>query len=163
MDGRPAVGWMHLCACSGMTGNESGFSNNWAKSAYGVRLYAYCLILTHVHLYLETAKANLGRFMHSLTTAYSVYSNLRRQRHGPLVERYKAKAVEGDDYHLALTASTPTSRWSFGVGSFTPPSTGRHREGTGKQMPLTVICRTVPGALASPVPSHCSPWRMRKR
>lgn len=71
--------------------------------AYGVRLYAYCLMLTHVHLYLETPRANLGRFMHSLATAYSVYSNLRRERHGPLVGRYKAKPVEGDSYHLALS------------------------------------------------------------
>jgi hypothetical protein len=41
--------------------------------------------------------------MHSLGTAYTVYSNLRRQRHGPLVGRYKAKPVEGDRYHRALS------------------------------------------------------------
>ena len=71
--------------------------------AYGIRLYAWCLMLTHFHLYLETPRANLGRFMHSLETAYTVYSNLRRERHGPLVGRYKAKPVEGDSYHLALS------------------------------------------------------------
>lgn len=60
-------------------------------------------MLTHFHLYLETSRANLGRFMHSLETAYTVYSNLRRERHGPLVGRYKAKPVEGDSYHLALS------------------------------------------------------------
>jgi len=70
---------------------------------YEIRLYAWCLMLTHFHLYLETPRANLGRFMHSLETAYTVYSNLRRERHGPLVGRYKAKPVEGDDYHLALS------------------------------------------------------------
>ena len=70
---------------------------------YDIRLYAWCLMLTHVHLYLETPRANLGRFMHSLETAYTVYSNLRRERHGPLVGRYKAKPVEGDSYHLALS------------------------------------------------------------
>lgn len=70
---------------------------------YGVRLFAYCLMLSHVHLYLETPKGNLSRFMHSLGTAYTVYINLRRQRHGPLVGRYKAKLVEGDNYHLSLS------------------------------------------------------------
>jgi hypothetical protein len=40
--------------------------------------------------------------MHSLGTASTVYSNLRRNRHGPLVGRYKAKPVEGDSYRLAL-------------------------------------------------------------
>lgn len=72
-------------------------------AAYDIRLYAWCLMLTHFHLYLETPRANLGRFMHSLQTAYTVYSNLRRQRHGPLVGRYKAKPVEGDSYHLGLS------------------------------------------------------------
>ncbi len=71
--------------------------------AYGVRLYAYCLMLTHFHLYLETPRANLGRFMHSVETAYTVYGNRRRERHGPMVGRYKAKPVEGDRYHLALS------------------------------------------------------------
>ena len=70
---------------------------------YRIRLYAYCLMLTHVHLYLETPGANLGRFMHSLNTAFTVYSNLRRNRHGPLVGRYKAKPVEGDRYHRTLS------------------------------------------------------------
>jgi len=60
-------------------------------------------MLTHFHLYLETPRANLGRFMHSLETSCTVYSNLRHERHGPLVGRYKAKLVEGDSYHLALS------------------------------------------------------------
>ncbi len=70
---------------------------------FGIRLYAYCLMLTHFHLYLETPKGNLSRFMHSVETAYTVYSNLRRERHGPMVGRYKAKPVEGDTYHLAVS------------------------------------------------------------
>ena len=74
--------------------------------AYGVRLYAYCLMRTHFHLYLETPQANLGRFMHSLETAFTVYSNLRRKRHGPLVGRYKAKPVKGDDYHLNIARTS---------------------------------------------------------
>jgi len=41
--------------------------------------------------------------MHALETAYTVYANKRRQRHGPLVGRYKAKPVEDDNYHLALS------------------------------------------------------------
>ena len=79
-------------------------------ASYRIRLYAYCLMLTHVHLYLETPGANLGRFMHSLNTAFTVYSNLRRNRHGPLVGRYKAKPVEGDRYHRTLTCCVPPRR-----------------------------------------------------
>jgi hypothetical protein len=58
----------------------------------------------HFHLVLETPQANLSRFIHSLSTAYTVYFNRRHGRHGHLLDgRYKAKLVEGDEYLLALT------------------------------------------------------------
>lgn len=70
---------------------------------YNVRLYAYCLMTNHVHLAVETPNGNLGRFMQSLLTGYSVYFNLRHGRHGHLTEgRYKPKLVEGDNYLLNL-------------------------------------------------------------
>jgi putative transposase len=42
--------------------------------------------------------------MQSLSTAYTVYYNLRHRRHGHLLDgRYKAKLVDGEEYLLALT------------------------------------------------------------
>jgi hypothetical protein len=42
--------------------------------------------------------------MQSLSTAYTVYYNLRHKRHGHLLDgRYKSKLVDGDKYLLALT------------------------------------------------------------
>ncbi len=71
---------------------------------YGVRLFAHCEMLTHYHLLVETPQANLGRFMHSLNTAYTLCYNRRHRRKGPLVHgRYGAKLVEGDSYLLALS------------------------------------------------------------
>ncbi|MBT3296301.1 MAG: hypothetical protein HN383_13615 [Verrucomicrobia bacterium] len=71
---------------------------------YGVRLFAHCEMLTHYHLLIETPLANLGRFMHSLNTAYTLCYNLRHRRKGPLVQgRYGAKLVEGDNYLLSLS------------------------------------------------------------
>jgi len=62
---------------------------------FDVRLYLFCLMSNHVHLVCETPEANLGRFMQSLSTAYTVYFNLRHGRHGHLVDgRYRAKLVE---------------------------------------------------------------------
>jgi hypothetical protein len=69
-----------------------------------------------------------------------------------LPEAARGRCGTWHEKRLGGRASTPTSRWSFGVGSFAPPSTGSHREGTGKQMPLTVICRTVPDAAAAVSP-----------
>lgn len=71
---------------------------------YDIRLYLYVLLTNHVHLVLETPQANCGRFMQALSTAYTVYFNLRHGRHGHLVDgRYRAKVVEADDYLSALS------------------------------------------------------------
>ncbi len=71
---------------------------------YNIRLYAHCEMRTHFHALLETPQANLGRFMHSLNTAYTAFYNTRHRRHGHLFQgRYGAKPVEGDSYLLSLS------------------------------------------------------------
>ena len=71
---------------------------------YNIRLYLYCLLTNHIHLVFETPEGNCSKFMQSLSTAYTVYFNLRHDRHGHLLDgRYKAKLVEGDQYLLALS------------------------------------------------------------
>ena len=62
-----------------------------------VRLYLFCLMANHFHLVLETPEGNLSRFMQKLSTAYTVYYNLRHRRHRHLFEgRFKVKLMEGD-------------------------------------------------------------------
>lgn len=71
---------------------------------FEIRLYLFTLMSNHFHLLLETPQANLSRFMHALTTAYTVYFNRRHRRHGHLLDgRFKAKLVEGDEYLLKLS------------------------------------------------------------
>ena len=71
---------------------------------YHVRLYLYCLLANHVHLVFETPDANCSKFMQALSTAYTVYFNLRHGRHGHLLDgRFKGKLVDGDQYLLALS------------------------------------------------------------
>jgi REP element-mobilizing transposase RayT len=75
-------------------------SREWA----GGRLYLVCLMSNHVHLLLETPRANLSAWMGRLLTAYAVYFNLRRRRSGHVTQgRYKAQLVEGDQYLLKLS------------------------------------------------------------
>ena len=58
---------------------------------FEVRLYLFCLMSNHIHLVVETPRANLGQFMHRLQTAYTIYFNRRHQRCGHLMQgRYKA-------------------------------------------------------------------------
>ncbi len=71
---------------------------------FDIRLYLFVLMTNHLHLVLETPGGNCSRFMQSLSTAYTVYYNLRHGRHGHLLDgRYKAKLVDGDDYLLRLS------------------------------------------------------------
>ncbi len=71
---------------------------------FHVRLYLFVCMTNHFHLVFETPEANCSKFMQSLSTAYTVYYNLRHGRHGHLLDgRYKAKLVDGDDYLLALS------------------------------------------------------------
>ncbi|MEO5367206.1 MAG: transposase [Magnetococcus sp. WYHC-3] len=69
-----------------------------------VVLYAYCLMPTHIHLFVETPAANLDRFMGRLTTAYAMYFRYKHNLPGHCFQgRYKAPLVMGDDYILRLT------------------------------------------------------------
>jgi REP element-mobilizing transposase RayT len=69
-----------------------------------VILYAYCLMPTHFHLFVETPGANLDAFMRRLETSYAMYFRYKRQLPGHCFQgRYKAPLVEGDDYALRLT------------------------------------------------------------
>ena len=71
---------------------------------YNIRLYMFVCMTNHFHLVFETPEGNCAKFMQSLSTAYTVYYNLRHRRHGHLLDgRYKAKLVEGDEYLLALS------------------------------------------------------------
>ena len=71
---------------------------------FHIRLYLFVCMSNHFHLVFETPEANCSKFMQSLSTAYTVYYNLRHDRHGHLFDgRFKAKLVEGDDYLLALS------------------------------------------------------------
>ncbi|MFH1476669.1 MAG: transposase [Verrucomicrobiota bacterium] len=71
---------------------------------YQVRLYLFCQMDNHFHLVLETPNGNLGRFMQSVLTGYTVCYNLRHCCHGHLTQgRYGARLVAGDEYLLKLS------------------------------------------------------------
>ena len=71
---------------------------------YDVALHAYVLMGNHYHLIAETRRANLGRWMHWLSTAYTVYFNWRHGRVGHLFQgRYKSIVVEAEGYLLSLS------------------------------------------------------------
>ena len=76
------------------------------KDAFGVRVYAYCLMTNHVHLLLapgETA-SSLGQMMKALAARMTRYRNKLEGRSGTLWEsRYKSSLVQSDTYLLACS------------------------------------------------------------
>jgi REP element-mobilizing transposase RayT len=61
----------------------------------GFEVHAYCLMLNHFHLVVETPEANLVAGMHWLLSAYTIRFNHRHQLHGHVFSgRYKALLIE---------------------------------------------------------------------
>ena len=70
---------------------------------YGVRLHAYCLMVNHYHLLLDTPEANLSQAVGWLQVTYTVRFNRRHRRSGHLFQgRFKAQVVEVDTYGQGL-------------------------------------------------------------
>jgi putative transposase len=75
-----------------------------ALDKFGVRLHGYVLMGNHYHLILETPRANLSSFMHTMGSVYSTYFNIKRKRSGHLFQgRYKAILVEKNSHLLELS------------------------------------------------------------
>ena len=56
------------------------FSLAESLQRYDVRLYLFSLMTNHIHLVLETPRANLSQFMQRLQTAYTVWFNRKRDK-----------------------------------------------------------------------------------
>jgi putative transposase len=70
-----------------------------------VKIIAYCLMPTHVHLVLEQiGSEGISIFINLVLKSYSKYFNLKHNRKGPLWEgRFKNVIVEDDNQLLHLT------------------------------------------------------------
>jgi putative transposase len=70
-----------------------------------VRIIAYCLMPTHLHLILEQLEAKgISVFMNKILNSYTRYFNLKHNRKGPLWEsRFKNVIISSDEQLLHLT------------------------------------------------------------
>ena len=74
------------------------------KEEFGIEIFAYCLMKTHIHLGIKTPLANLSKFMQSIQTAYTVYYNWHHKKRGHLFQgRFKSILVDKDNYLLELS------------------------------------------------------------
>jgi len=71
---------------------------------FGVRVYGYCWMPNHGHLFVETPAANVSAFMASVLTGYTIYYNLRHETSGHVMQgRFGSTVVSGDAYLLRLS------------------------------------------------------------
>ena len=71
---------------------------------FNVKIYCYALMNNHFHLLLRTEEANLGRFMQSFLTSFTVALNRRNRKSGHIFQgRYKAQLVESEEYMSKLS------------------------------------------------------------
>ena len=65
-----------------------------------VNIGAYCLMPNHFHLLMnQTENGSISKFMLKLTTAYSMYYNIKYERTGSLFEgKFKSEYVDNDRY-----------------------------------------------------------------
>ncbi len=75
------------------------------QNAFGVKLYAYCLMTNHVHLLLVPARPKgLALLLKHLAARQTRYVNTIERRTGTLWEgRYKSSPVETETYLLACS------------------------------------------------------------
>ena len=71
------------------------------KRRYGWHCLAYCLIVNHYHLVIETPEANLSLGMQWLNSRYAEYFNGRYGHAGHVFERRFRDVVVRDERHLA--------------------------------------------------------------
>src|SRR3954470_10220103 len=76
-----------------------------AVTAERWRCLAYCLMANHVHLLVETPRANLSNGMHRLHSRYAQAFNARHKRTGHVFQgRYGAVRIESDRQLHAVLA-----------------------------------------------------------
>jgi putative transposase len=77
------------------------------KEKYHCKIYGYCLMNNHYHLYIDPCGFDISKFMKRLNQRYvnKIKSKYNRRGH-LLAERFKSKIVDTDQYALTVSAYT---------------------------------------------------------
>jgi REP element-mobilizing transposase RayT len=69
------------------------------------KVYAYCLMTTHYHIFLDANGFDISDFMKKLNQTYVKYVNKKYGRRGSLVDgRFWSKIINSSEYALTLSA-----------------------------------------------------------
>lgn len=72
---------------------------------YHGKVYAYCLLDSHLHLHLDPQGFDISKLMHCINGAYVRYYNRKYQRHGHLFQdRFESRILDSEAYNLTVSA-----------------------------------------------------------
>lgn len=75
------------------------------QTKHEFKVYAYCIMDTHVHLIIDSNGADISKIMHGINQCYSQYFNLKYKRHGHVFQdRFKSKIIMDDNYLITASA-----------------------------------------------------------
>jgi len=87
-----------------------------ASEMWKVRIAAYCLMVNHYHLLVQTPDANISRCMRHIDGVYTQRFNRRHHCDGQLFRgRYKSILVDADSYLLQLVRYIHRNPWRTGL------------------------------------------------
>lgn len=70
------------------------------QTYYTTEMYAYCIMINHVHIMLKAGYDVLPRFMQRINSTYAEYYNARYDRTGHVFQgRYYSDCVETEEYY----------------------------------------------------------------
>ena len=84
---------------------SANFGGSTSKKERLVEIICYCLNPNHFHLLIRQKKdSGITKFMHRLSTGYTMYFNEKLKRRGSLFQgRFKAKHITDNDYLLHVS------------------------------------------------------------
>ena len=104
------------------------------KNEFNYIVYAYCLMVNHVHLVIKCEDAFLATSMKSLLVRYVHYFNQKYKRTGPLMQnRFKSKNVENEKYFLDLCRYVHRNPEKAGIALTQDYEWSSYKEYVGKE------------------------------
>lgn len=104
------------------------------KKEFNYIVYAYCLMVNHVHLVIKCEDVFLASSMKSLLVRYVHYFNQKYQRTGTLMQnRFKSKNVENVKYFIDLCRYIHRNPEKAGIALTQDYEWSSYKEYTGKE------------------------------
>lgn len=74
------------------------------KRMHKCKIYSYCLMDTHGHIFIDPMGYDISKFMHKVNLCYAQYYNKKYNRGGPVFRgRFESNPVCSNTYCLALS------------------------------------------------------------